>query len=336
MPADQLQKGAAFRALHEGEPFVIPNPWDAGSARVLEALGFEALATTSSRLRLHARPARRRRDARRGGRARAARSTRATDLPVSVDLENGYGAGAGGRGARDRRGRGGGRGRRLDRGLRPGGGHLRPRRTRSSGSRPPSRRRASSASRSRSPPGPRTTSAATPTSTTRSRGCRPTRRAGADVLYAPGLRDAPSEIRAVCDAVGQPVNVLARAGPLGAPRSPTRARSGSASAARSPGSRSRRSRTRRERDPRRRRLLRARRPRAALGLAGVAPLAISPTPPAPRRTAPPAARETLAMSAEITEDALALRPLKEITLGERVIDTDLIPWVPYDRTRASA
>jgi 2-methylisocitrate lyase-like PEP mutase family enzyme len=44
-------KAAAFRALHEGEPFVIPNPWDAGSARVLEALGFRALATTSSGLR---------------------------------------------------------------------------------------------------------------------------------------------------------------------------------------------------------------------------------------------------------------------------------------------
>ena len=38
----------AFAALHEGEPFLIPNPWDAGSARVLEALGFRALATTSS------------------------------------------------------------------------------------------------------------------------------------------------------------------------------------------------------------------------------------------------------------------------------------------------
>ena len=44
----QAEKGADFRALHEGEPFVIPNPWDAGSARVLEGLGFKALATTSS------------------------------------------------------------------------------------------------------------------------------------------------------------------------------------------------------------------------------------------------------------------------------------------------
>jgi 2-methylisocitrate lyase-like PEP mutase family enzyme len=42
------EKAEAFRALHAGEPFVIPNPWDAGSARVLAALGFRALATTSS------------------------------------------------------------------------------------------------------------------------------------------------------------------------------------------------------------------------------------------------------------------------------------------------
>ena len=46
--AAQSQKATDFRALHEGETFVIPNPWDAGSAKVLEALGFKALATTSS------------------------------------------------------------------------------------------------------------------------------------------------------------------------------------------------------------------------------------------------------------------------------------------------
>ena len=45
---EQKQKAAAFQALHDGEPFVIPNPWDAGSARVLAALGFKALASTSS------------------------------------------------------------------------------------------------------------------------------------------------------------------------------------------------------------------------------------------------------------------------------------------------
>ena len=44
----QAQKAAAFRALHEREgAFIIPNPWDAGTARLLTALGFEALATTS-------------------------------------------------------------------------------------------------------------------------------------------------------------------------------------------------------------------------------------------------------------------------------------------------
>jgi 2-methylisocitrate lyase-like PEP mutase family enzyme len=86
----QEEKANAFRALHEGEPFVIPNPWDAGSARVLAALGFEALASTSSGFaytlgRLD------------GGATldevveHAAELDRATDLPVSVDLENGYG-----------------------------------------------------------------------------------------------------------------------------------------------------------------------------------------------------------------------------------------------------
>ena len=44
----QDEKARAFQALHAGEPFVIPNPWDAGSARVLAALGFRALASTSS------------------------------------------------------------------------------------------------------------------------------------------------------------------------------------------------------------------------------------------------------------------------------------------------
>ena len=48
MQRTQAQKAADFVALHEGETFIIPNPWDAGSARVLEGLGFEALATTSS------------------------------------------------------------------------------------------------------------------------------------------------------------------------------------------------------------------------------------------------------------------------------------------------
>ncbi len=44
----QREKGERLRELHAGEPFVIPNPWDAGSAKMLASLGFEALATTSS------------------------------------------------------------------------------------------------------------------------------------------------------------------------------------------------------------------------------------------------------------------------------------------------
>ena len=48
MPPTQTEKGADFRALHDGDPFVIPNPWDAGSAKVLAGIGFKALASTSS------------------------------------------------------------------------------------------------------------------------------------------------------------------------------------------------------------------------------------------------------------------------------------------------
>jgi 2-methylisocitrate lyase-like PEP mutase family enzyme len=86
----QHDKGAAFRALHVGEPFVIPNPWDAGSARVLEALGFEALATTSSGFAFTlGRP---------DGAAtldevieHTAKVAAATSIPVAVDLEHGHG-----------------------------------------------------------------------------------------------------------------------------------------------------------------------------------------------------------------------------------------------------
>jgi 2-methylisocitrate lyase-like PEP mutase family enzyme len=88
--SDQRAKGEAFRALHAGEPFVIPNPWDAGSARVMQALGCKALATTSSGFAFTL--------GRRDGEvtpdeamAHTASVSEATDVPVSVDLENGYG-----------------------------------------------------------------------------------------------------------------------------------------------------------------------------------------------------------------------------------------------------
>jgi 2-methylisocitrate lyase-like PEP mutase family enzyme len=90
LTATQQEKAEDFRALHEGETFVIPNPWDAGSARVMEALGFKALATTSAGFAFTLG----RRD---GGvtLGQLAEHVRvlddATDLPVSVDLENGFG-----------------------------------------------------------------------------------------------------------------------------------------------------------------------------------------------------------------------------------------------------
>ncbi len=93
MSASQGDKAARFRALHEGPgTFVIPNPWDAGTARILAHLGFEALTTTSAGLAFTL-----------GKRDGAGAVTRdetlanakaivdATDLPVAADLENGFG-----------------------------------------------------------------------------------------------------------------------------------------------------------------------------------------------------------------------------------------------------
>ena len=61
------ERAARFLALHRpGEPLLLPNPWDAGSARVLASLGFAALATTSSGFAATLRPARRRREPGRG------------------------------------------------------------------------------------------------------------------------------------------------------------------------------------------------------------------------------------------------------------------------------
>jgi 2-methylisocitrate lyase-like PEP mutase family enzyme len=87
----KTQKAETFRALHAGDPFVIPNPWDAGSARMFEALGFLAVATTSAGYAFTL--------GRLDGSVtldevvdHAAALDAATELPVSVDLENGYGA----------------------------------------------------------------------------------------------------------------------------------------------------------------------------------------------------------------------------------------------------
>jgi 2-methylisocitrate lyase-like PEP mutase family enzyme len=88
-PPSQEERGRRFKELHEGPCFLIPNPWDGGSAKVLEALGFEALATTSSGFAFTL------------GRADGQVTldevvehvkvlVEACGLPVSVDLENGY------------------------------------------------------------------------------------------------------------------------------------------------------------------------------------------------------------------------------------------------------
>ena len=87
----QAEKAVAFRALHEREgAFIIPNPWDAGTAHLLAHLGFEALATTSAGYAFSVG----RRDNSVGRdemMAHVRAIVAATDLPVSADLENGFG-----------------------------------------------------------------------------------------------------------------------------------------------------------------------------------------------------------------------------------------------------
>jgi 2-methylisocitrate lyase-like PEP mutase family enzyme len=203
----QLEKAAAFRALHSGEPFVIPNPWDAGSARVLEALGFKALATTSSGFAFTL--------GRRDGNVtleevmeHVERLAAASELPISVDLENGYGAepwqaavavtkaaeaGAVGGSIED-----------YD-----PAGHLYelPHAV---------ERVAAAVEAARGLGWPFTLTAraenhirGNPDLLDTIARLKAFEETGADVLYAPGLRTA-EEIRAVCEAVSKPVNVLAR------------------------------------------------------------------------------------------------------------------------------
>jgi 2-methylisocitrate lyase-like PEP mutase family enzyme len=206
MTPRQERKAAAFRALHEGDPFVIPNPWDAGSARVLAALGFEALATTSSGFAFTL------------GRldgsvtldeiaAHTAALDAATDLPVSVDLENGYGADPEDAATAVRRvaeaGAVGGSIEDYD----PGGrlyehAHA-------------VERIAAAVEAARSLGFPFTLTAraenhirGNPDLDDTIARLQAFGQAGADVLYAPGLRTVV-EIRTVCDAVSKPVNVLA-------------------------------------------------------------------------------------------------------------------------------
>ena len=206
MSARQQRKAEAFRALHEGDPFVIPNPWDAGSARMLEALGFDALATTSSGFAFTL--------GRLDGQAtldevvaHVSELDRATGLPVSVDLENGYATDAAGVALAIARvaeaGAVGGSiedwdpaGRLYDRGE--------------------SVERLAAAVEAVRGLGFAFTLTARAENHIRGNPdlddtiarLQAFEEAGADVLYAPGLRTV-EEIRTVCDAVTRPVNVLA-------------------------------------------------------------------------------------------------------------------------------
>jgi len=206
---DQAGKAAVFQALHARPgAFVIPNPWDAGTARILAALGFEALATTSAGLAF----ALGQRDGMAGRDetlANASAIVAGTGLPVSADLENGFGdapehaaetirlaaaAGLVGGSIED-----------------ASGDPAQP----IYGFEHAAERIAAAAEAARALPFPFMLTARAenflhgrPDLDDTIRRLQAFERAGADVLYAPGLPDLAA-VRAVCAAVSRPVNVLA-------------------------------------------------------------------------------------------------------------------------------
>jgi 2-methylisocitrate lyase-like PEP mutase family enzyme len=205
----QARKASEFQALHAGEAFVIPNPWDAGSARVLAALGFRALATTSSGFAFTL--------GRRDGEAtldeviaHTAAIDAATELPVSVDLENGYGADPESAAAAIARvAEAGAVGGSIEDWDPSGRLYTLDEAT---------ERIAAASAAARNLPFPFLLTAraenhirGNPDLNDTIERLQAFEHAGADVLYAPGLRTA-GEIRAVCDAVSKPVNVLALPG----------------------------------------------------------------------------------------------------------------------------
>jgi len=203
----QLEKGGRFAALHESGTFVIPNPWDAGSAKVMAALGFEALATTSSGFAFTL--------GRLDGGARldevvehTAALDAATPLPVSVDLENGYGPGPADAAAAVVGVAGAGAVGGSIEDFSPDEGIYAVDRA--------AERVAAASEAARALSFPFTVTARAENHIRGNPDLGDTiarlqayEAAGADVLYAPGLRTA-EEIGAVCDAVEKPVNVLAR------------------------------------------------------------------------------------------------------------------------------
>jgi 2-methylisocitrate lyase-like PEP mutase family enzyme len=203
----QAERARRFQELHTGAPFVIPNPWDAGSARVLEALGFGALATTSSGSAFTL--------GRLDGNvtldevvAHVEALVAATDLPISVDLENGYGADPDdAASAVKRAAQAGAVGGSIEDYDPAGYLYELPLAV---------ERVAAAVEATRGLGWPFTLTAraenhirGNPDLDDTIARLKAFEDAGADVLYAPGLRTT-EEIRAVCDAVSKPVNVLAR------------------------------------------------------------------------------------------------------------------------------
>lgn len=204
----QAAKAAQFQALHRRPGlFVVPNPWDAGSARILASLGFEALATSSGALAVTLGL----RDGavtREHSLAHATQVVAATNLPVTADLENGYGdapeavaetlrlsaeAGVVGGSIEDAAGDGDRRIYDLSHAL---------------------ERVQAAVAVVRSLPTPFVLTARAenflrgrPDLDDTIRRLQAFEAAGADVLYAPNLPDLAS-IRRVCSAVGKPVNVM--------------------------------------------------------------------------------------------------------------------------------
>ena len=208
MATSQHDKATRFRALHQGDAFVIPNPWDAGSARMLAALGFQALATSSGASAgvLGRRDGKVTRDE---ALAHARAIVEAVDLPVSADLEKGFGD-APEDAAETIRGA-------AAVGL--VGGSIED----ASGDRDKplydlahATERISAAARAaRTLPFPFTLTARTENFLRGNASLEDTikrlqafEQAGADVLMAPGLPDLAA-VRAVCAAVGKPVNFMA-------------------------------------------------------------------------------------------------------------------------------
>jgi 2-methylisocitrate lyase-like PEP mutase family enzyme len=209
---DQAGKASRFLELHRSEsPLLLPNPWDAGAAKLLASLGFEALATTSSgyaatlgRLDYSV--------SREEALAHAAAIVAATDLPVSADLENAFaddpdgvaqtisgalGAGLAGCSVEDYTGRA--EDPIYERGA-------------------AAERVAAAAEAAHGSPVHLVLTARAENFLHGRKDLRDTiarlqayQDAGADVLYAPGLTGA-DDIRAVVESVDRPVNVLARPG----------------------------------------------------------------------------------------------------------------------------